>query len=289
MVRHCFDAIDIQQVSHLFDLAAAEAVEDARFAHVVLDVADDLFVRLHLGADLVVEVGAIKRGLHHERTLDGEVLLNVLLHLGRGCGRQRDDGDVAPLKIGDGLQRGADLAVFGAEVVAPFRDAMRLIHRHEADLHTADELDELLARKRLRRDVEQLEFAAEGLELDLGVVATRHGRVQKASLDAEGLHLIDLIFHQGDERRDDEGRALEQHRRQLVAEALASPGGHDDKSVAPGQHLAHGLFLSASKAVEAKMGAQGIGQHGRADGDRGGGRRDGCVHADGVPFASGAP
>ena len=63
---------------------------------------------------------------------------------------------------------------------------------------------------------------------------------------------VDLILHQRDERRDDDGHTVEQERRQLVAEALAEPGReHRQRAAARKQRLDH-LGLPRAKRTQAE-------------------------------------
>ena len=54
--------------------------------------------------------------------------------------------------------------------------------------------------------------------------------------DAAILELAHLVFHERDERADDERRAPARDARQLVAERLPRPGGHDEKHVTALDH-----------------------------------------------------
>ncbi|MNV75494.1 hypothetical protein D3C71_1687840 [compost metagenome] len=44
-----------------------------------------------------------------------------------------------------------------------------------------------------------------------------------------------MVFHQGDERRDNERHARQQHRRNLIADRLPAAGRHDAKCIPPFQ------------------------------------------------------
>ena len=73
---------------------------------------------------------------------------------------------------------------------------------------------------------------------------------------ADGVH---LVFHQGDQGRDDDGRSLQEEGRKLVAERLAAAGGHQHKNIVPGkQGLDDSLLvalerLKAEKVLELQM------------------------------------
>ena len=64
---------------------------------------------------------------------------------------------------------------------------------------------------------------------------------------------IDLIFHERDQRRHDECDAVENHRRQLIAERLAAAGRHDDDSVFAFEDRADHFALAFAKVFEAEV------------------------------------
>ncbi len=94
--------------------------------------------------------------------------------------------------------------------------------------------------------------------------------------DAEGAERIDLIFHEGDERGDDDGGAFaelgEVECGGLVAERFSAAGGEDDERVAAIEHGLHGgLLQRAERGVapgfldEGEEGSEvvgGLGGHG---------------------------
>ena len=94
---------------------------------------------------------------------------------------------------------------------------MRLVHGEEPDVDALQGLDEVVAAEALGRDVEELEtplpHAGDALLLLLEVErAVDEGRGQSARVER-----VNLILHQRDERRYDEGRAVKHQRRQLIA------------------------------------------------------------------------
>ena len=64
---------------------------------------------------------------------------------------------------------------------------------------------------------------------------------------------IDLVLHQRDEGRNDDGDAFADKCRQLVAETLATTRGHDDKCIATRHQGFDRLFLGPNEFIEPKM------------------------------------
>ena len=61
---------------------------------------------------------------------------------------------------------------------------------------------------------------------------------------------VDLVFHQGDEGGDDDGGAVFDQGRQLVAHRLAAASRHDDKSIFTVEDILYDRFLISLKTVE---------------------------------------
>ena len=66
-------------------------------------------------------------------------------------------------------------------------------------------------------------------------------------------HGIHLVFHQGDQRGDDDGRAGHQQSRQLVRQGFSSSGRHDDKSVVTGHQALDNLLLLTFEGVKTEV------------------------------------
>ena len=115
--------------------------------------------------------------------------------------------------------------------MSPLRDAVRLIDGEEFDAGAGESGGEGGVGEALRGDVEEL-----GLAVDEGLVAPVLLRaievgVDERGGDADGLERFDLILHERDEGRDDDG-AADLECGEDVADALAAAGGHDGEDIA---------------------------------------------------------
>ena len=216
------------------------------------DETDDILLHvLRLGAHLVIEVGTVE-GTHEVlRCGDAQILFDVLAHLVRRRGREGNDGRHTDL-----VDHRADAAVLGTEVVAPFRDTVGLIHGIEGDLHRREELGVLGLVQTLGRHIEQLGPAGEHIVLHFVNLSATLRRVEEVGHAVvlrgltDGVH---LILHQGDERRDHDGRALHHKRRQLVAQTLAAARRHQHESVVAGEQVVDDGLLIAFEGVKAEV------------------------------------
>ena len=214
-----------------------------------------------LGTDLVVEVRPVERRLEDRHVGHAQVLLDVHLHLGRRGGRQGDQR-----RLPDLVDDRADAAVLRTEVVTPLRDAVGLVDGIERDLDLAQEGHVVLLGERLGREIEQLGLALHDIRAYL-----RHGRlverrieeVGDARLGREGTHGIDLILHQGDQRRDDDRDPVHEQRRQLVAQRLAAARRHQHERILTLQYVADHRLLIPFERRKAEVLLQLVVQQGR--------------------------
>ena len=217
VVGQGLDAVDVQQLRDFFHFLAAEAVDDAALAGVVLDELDDVALGVGLVADFVIEVLAVEGILEHLGVQHAEVLLDVRLDLRGGGGGQGDDGRLADL-----ADDFADAAVFRPEIVAPLRDAVGFVDGVERDGKLLEQLDVLVFGQGFGRHVEEFGDPGEKVGFDFGDLRLVERGIQEVGdalpvLD-EAADGVDLVFHQGDQGGDDDGRPLQAEGRELIAQ-----------------------------------------------------------------------
>ncbi len=140
-------------------------------------------------------------------------------------GRAEDGGG-----LGQALDEAGDPPVVGAEVVAPVGDAVGLVDDEQAggpDQLREDVAAEVGIGEALGAEQQQVDLAViDLLERLLPVLAV--GGVDRGGVDAERLGRLELVAHQGDQRRDEDrrpGALLAQHRGgDEVDGALPPPG-----------------------------------------------------------------
>ena len=196
--------------------------------------------------DVVAEVRP-----HDARAHDGEIAPEGHGDLLRG-GRRRGGGHAEHRGLAERLQRAADEEVVGPEVVPPHADAVHLVDHDEADADGTQRRDERLAPQPLGRCVEDpraaLTHVADPARGDVGV----EGRVDEGGRGGDpGGQLVDLVLHQRDQRREDEGGLGSQHRCKLVGQRLSRPGRHQRERVAARDRSAHDLLLAGAEVGEA--------------------------------------
>ena len=133
---------------------------------------------------------------------------------------------------------------------------MGLVYRDKTHLHVGQ-----LEAKELRvdafgRKIEEFVLTEDDVvELTVDFFAGE-SRVDGRGLDVSAPQVLDLVFHQGDERRDDQTSALHHEGRHLEGDAFSSAGGHQPECVVAGEQTVYDFALNAAKVVVAPSGFQ---------------------------------
>ena len=117
----------LQSIARALGILAAEAIHDAGLVCVAMDHLQALLQALVAVARADEQVGAVHRTDQAQRFVHAHLLHHVLTHLRRGGGREGVHG-----RIGERLSQFRKAAIFGAEVVAPLADAVRLVDAQAA-------------------------------------------------------------------------------------------------------------------------------------------------------------
>jgi hypothetical protein len=215
---------------------------------------EQLAARLVLRLDPVLDVGPVEA--RHELAGAAQRQPRDDLRaglLGRG-GRHRD-----PRHRGPPLVQHGQAQVVGPEVVPPLRHAVRLVDGEQRDRAAVEQPQRRFGAEPLRRQVEQVQLAVHERVLDAPPRIGILGRVEEARLHAEHVQRVDLVLHEGDQRRDDHAGALAHLRGDLIAQRLAAAGRHERDRVAAGADVLDNLLLLAAERVVAVYAAQHLG------------------------------
>ena len=237
-----------QPVGRFLDLLAAQAIDDAGIACVLLgNEAPEPLARAHAArlGNAVADVRAIEARDELLGLFEGQLAhdLRARLLVGR-CG-ERD-----ARHIRKAFGQNAELAILGTEIVPPLRDAVRFVDGEERDIGRGEKFQQARLHEPLGCDIDQVEDAgAHGL-LDLDLLGPGQRGVQEGCIHAERFQRVDLILHECDQRRDDHCYAGAYQRRDLIADRLAAPRRHEDEGVAPAeQGPDRALLVRAEGAV----------------------------------------
>ena len=236
--------LQLQELRHLLAPPARRAIDDGAAGGVLrqiglqhlMDVGELLATR---GRDhLVAEVAALGAAVE-DREFDAELLAevpgDVLAHVGlrgRGQAQQRRYRPGSSLLADEA----AHITVVGAEVVAPAREAVRLVQHPAADLALVERPAQGAAAELLRRDQEDARTPEPDPVQCLSPLGHGEHPVDGyAALDPPRLQPRHLVRHERDQGRDHHrqgaGLLVAGDRRDLVAERLARAGGQDAERV----------------------------------------------------------
>ena len=275
------DALLVEVVARLAGSLAVAGIDDGAARHGAEDVKQ--FGKLVGGlAHHITEVGSRETHLIHLESLHrlapcgrgtrhngarfgpSQVGTNIAHHLGRGRSGQRQHGhawqQLAYLRY---------LQIGRAEVVAPLRDAVGLVHGQEADLHLAQLHLEYLGGQTLGRNVKEFVRAKDGVVQMAQHFVTALARIDGCCRDAARAEVGHLVLHQRNERRDHNANALQGQCGHLEGDTLATTRRHEAQGVVASQHTLDNLLLDAAKLLVAPISAKDVKGRGRGMGRAG--------------------
>ena len=245
------DAVFFQHPRRSQHLGTCTAIHDGAslrvFPQQFQQLGGDRFVFHHL----VGNVFPAERLAHHLEILGKTQASADIGRCFSGSGsREGDRGD------GEEIPRPDDLAVSRAEVVPPLGDAVRLVHCQKRYRKVARHPRKTLGGDAFGREIQELERPVRCLVEAQGDLGSRKRTVdagRRDSFSGEGFH---LVFHQGDERGDDQRYPVEQQGRYLIAHRFASAGRQDGQGVPSGQYRFDGLALGRAQTLMSPVVAQ---------------------------------
>ena len=154
------------------------------------------------GGDAEFEVGAVKAGVDNVGGLNLKGGSHIVGDFRRGGGRE---GQYAfDVERFNGI---GQLEVVGPKVVAPCRDAVGFVDGEQADLLVANEIEKAFIGEPFGGDKQHFELAVADGVGDLAIFVFREAGVESFRQNVFGLQAIDLVFHQGQQRGDDQRQA----------------------------------------------------------------------------------
>ncbi len=223
----------------------------------------------------VADIGAVEAGGIAARLFQAQDPDDVLagLRIGGGGERHQRHRGKVPAQL-------PELHVFGAEIVAPLRHAVRLVDSEQGDIDVRQPFQERRGHEALRRDIEQFQLVSVQPRQHLACRGAAQCRIVERRLHPVGLQCIHLVFHQRDQRRHHDSDSRPVQGRQLVAQRLAAAGGHQHEGIAAADEVLDDVPLVGAETVETEHPAQGGVDVVR---DRGGAAHGWIVRRRGVP------
>jgi hypothetical protein len=203
MVRHRAMPFFMKPVGQRLDFAPRLAVQDAGFALVSRQDVCELPLQVAAPQHAIGQVRPIERSDEHRRLPQPQLRDDVPSHALRGGRREG-----VKRYLGKILAQPSQLPVLGPEVVAPLADAVGLVDRDEAHAGLLQHPPQRLAPfadDPFRRHVEQTAALLADAGQHLVPLVRQERAVQVGRRDAVDAQAVDLILHQRNQRRHDEG------------------------------------------------------------------------------------
>lgn len=213
MVSRRAYAAALQTRGGIFHFRTAVAVDNARFAALITDVAHQLVERLEFLHQHIADVRPVEAADLYERIVKSQQTDDIAAGGVIGGGGQRHKRDLR-----HPLTQLAQRGIFRAEVMAPLGDAVRFVHRQHRQIPVRQMLKEIVEHQPFRGDIQQTNLPAAAAGHHVLLLFAALGRVQTGRRHAVGQQLIDLIFHQRDQRRDHYRQAAHNQRRYLITQ-----------------------------------------------------------------------
>ena len=244
------DVVRLQQLCQFCGQSTTASIDDGTSLRYALQDVYHLFCLVFRWAHHVDEVLALETHGDDVLFLEPQLVLNVVHHLWRGSGGERQNGH----RVGDDVAQLGNLLIGRAEVVAPLRNAMGLIHTYHADVaHSFQFGAKQFASDSLRRDIEEAVVAQYAVVEDAHHIVAHHARMDGLGLDATQAQLCHLVLHQRDERSNHQTQPLHGQRRHLETDGFSASRRHESKRVASFADAGDNLFLNTAKAVVAPV------------------------------------
>ena len=100
--------------------------------------------------------------------------------------------------------------------------------------------------------IQQVQFTGSKLLVYLACFRWNECGVQAGRTDIILFQVINLVFHQGDQRRNNNGRAGAYQGGDLITHGLAATGGHQGQGIATADNLVNDFLLPADKLLKTK-------------------------------------
>ena len=142
--------------------------------------------------------------------------------------------------------------VFRTKIMAPLRDAVRLVDREQRDLGAREQAERFRLHQAFGRHIDETQFTARDALEHRTVLGGIVRRVKRRRGDAVAAELRHLVAHERNQRRHHDGDAVAKQRRQLVAQRLAASRRHDRENVAAVEDSGDDLALPGAERLEAE-------------------------------------
>ena len=232
---------------------ARQRIDDAAFSLVRLHEVGELFVAVLLRLDCERNIRPVEAG-DEDFGLTAEELANDVgaRRLVRGR-RERADGHA-----GKRIAQVQQHLVFRPERCAPLRDAMGFVDSEELHVEPLQRRYHAIGHQTFGREIEDADVSARDALPYLDVFIARGCGIYGLGRDARELQRGDLILHQRDERRNDNGQTAFHQCGHLIAQRFARTRRHDSEHMPVAEQAIDDALLARTERLEAEGLAQNL-------------------------------
>ena len=202
----------------------------------------------------ITEIGPLETGFQHQLFPEGQLLHNVFGNTGGGRGGEGDDRGM------DSLPQLPDLQVIRPEIISPLGYTMGLIYDYITDIQDFQVGPKQERPQPLGTQVEELVSPVGGIVQGQVNFLPAHSGMHRNGFDTPLLEVLDLVFHQGDQRRDHEGEPVGHQARNLETDRLPSTGRKHREHVFSVEGGRDDLFLHRAERIVSPPFSQNIGR-----------------------------
>ena len=242
VIEGCRNPIRGQERRQFFSLFSAAHIHDSCAVDSVADV-QKLTEFILAFTYYIRKVRSLETALYQAFALKSKAFHDVIRHLRSGSSRK-------------GYHRGihqftelAYLQIIRTEIISPLGDAVSLINDDVADIHFAHIAFEKRCRQTLRRDIQELVVAIQGIVQCSVYLAAAHAGIDAQCADAAVVQILHLILHEGDQRGHDDRYPLPHQSRHLEAHGFTASGRENGKHIPVLQRSVYYVFLHRTEGV----------------------------------------
>ena len=230
------------------------AVNNSAVLPVFLQIAPDLLLFIPDSAHSKIQIFPVKSGDSNVRPLQRQRRKNILPD--PLCSRGRKSSyDRPPGKAAD---KGENPHIAGPEILSPLRNTVGLVHRQHRQLRMAGKIQKPGRLQTFRRHIDDFITARRSQLQRPGDLILRQGAVDISRMHARLVQRLNLICHQGNQRRHHNGNAGHQKGRKLITQGFSRARGHDSQHILAGQDAVDDLFLPRPERVIAEVSFKGL-------------------------------
>ncbi len=146
-----------------------------------------------------------------------------------------------------------NLHITRSEIMSPLTHTMSFIYGYKSDFYLGDDIQKFLIMETFWGDVDKFnrEFAwISDFFQDIALLLEGDSRIDANRRNSFFSKFINLIFHERNERRNNNGYAIQSDSRNLIRETFPATRWHKYHRIVARKYALYNLFLTFTKGIE---------------------------------------